>query len=132
MAVYNGIDGLFVAATKTLAVCKSWRVSTEADKDDTTGMGGPSASRWRTYNPTLAGWSVEAQGLLDNTDAWHTGTTPAVRVGATCSFVGTYATGKTYSGVVLIDSVEVTGAVDGEFEYTINGTGTGAITYPSA
>lgn len=131
MAVYNGINGVVVAANKTLVVAKSWRVSTEVDKDDITGMGGAGASRWRAYNPTLAGWSVEAQGLLDSTDGWHTGATPAVSVGQTVSFIGTVATGKTYSGVVLIDSVELEGATDGHFEYTISGTGTGAIAYPT-
>lgn len=131
MAVYEGHKASVTLAGTTLGIVKRCTIRTEADKSDITGMAGTGSAGWRSFAPTLRTWSVTIEGVLDSADAGLFGSNPNIRAGATGAFSCTFATGKSYSGNVIIDSVEPEVSADDTVTYTIQCTGNGALTYPT-
>lgn len=125
MATFSGSAGVLQISTASMAEVRSWSVETQSDTTDDTVMG----DSWRTFKPSLKGWTGSADVLFDDTD---TNGQVACTIGAsvTVSFLmeGTASGAHKLSGTAIVTGKSITATYDGLVEASLTFQGTGALT----
>ena len=129
MARIAGYSGVVTFDTHPYAGVTEWTLDIEDDMPDATGM---DSAGWKEYIPGLKGWNATVALKYDDDDEAYFESGDDMNVGKEAVLILLTATGElSYTGTAIVKRVTPTVRVDGEVEFTIQLTGTGALTYPS-
>jgi hypothetical protein len=120
------IDGAAGTATTALGNLRTWSIDSSANIQtvDTASMG--NFSTWNEAYTLSRSWSASFAGLWDSADELADN----IQVGMNAAIIlypDASATGITYAGSGVIDSVTVNGSYDGMVEISFSLQGSGAL-----
>ena len=128
MATYPGKDGSVSFNATVIGELKSFTLNSEVDIMDDTAMG----DDWETKVGGLGRWNGSATCHLDYSDSTQALIIADILVSAptgdSVAMVFTIATGKTFVGNALVQSIAITGDTGSIVEATFNFVGNGSLT----
>ncbi len=127
MATFKGSAGSVSFAATVIGELKAWTLSTEVDLLVDIAMG----DKWDTQVGGIARWNGSATAHLDYDDAQQAAIIvdimAATPTGDSVAMIFLVATGKTFTGNALVQSVSITQTIGEIVEVTFNFVGNGAL-----
>lgn len=126
-AVYSATGATVSLASLTIASCEKFEVKHSASVQQYKVLGS-------TAELVVSGgtaWTISLSGLFDTSIAAYNGAPPALLPGTTVAMSVLLTTGKTMTGSVIISSLNFDLDPNGAIKISVEGIGTGALTYPS-